>query len=151
MTTTVVAVGDAVLGQDSPQPVAAVGPDMQRLRRSFPPRPQVVTWPTTQLSTEAVLARLLSTPFTEDIADSRGDDRPGPRPGGPHHAGPRNPGRTLGTPRRGWITLSRVLTRSVVASSAHRSGPHRRRIECPSSKEVGRLGGGVTQSDAFVT
>ncbi|HTX97631.1 MAG TPA: hypothetical protein VME67_24060 [Mycobacterium sp.] len=78
MTTTVVAGGDTTSGQVTSETAAApsasavvVGPDMQRLRNSYPPRPPAVTWPTTELPTEAVLTRLLSAPFTADIASSR--------------------------------------------------------------------------------
>lgn len=80
MTTTVVAGGDTTSGQVTCETAAApsasaavVGPDMQRLRHSHPPRPQAVRWPTTELLTEAVLTRLLSEPFTADIASSRDD------------------------------------------------------------------------------
>src|SRR3954453_17101122 len=71
MTPTVV-VGDTILGRDGSHPVAAVlGPDMLRLRHSYPPRPRALPWPTTELPTEALVARLLSEPFTADIAGSR--------------------------------------------------------------------------------
>ncbi|MGH3633035.1 MAG: tyrosine-type recombinase/integrase [Mycobacterium sp.] len=78
MTTTAVTGGDTPLGQVTSATAAApaasavvVGPDMQRLRYSYPPRAQAVTWPTTELNSEAVLTRLLSEPFTADIASSR--------------------------------------------------------------------------------
>jgi integrase len=72
VTATVVAGDDTILGRDRPHPVGAVvGPDMLRLRHSFPPRPRALTWPTAELPAEAVVARLLSAPFTSDIADSR--------------------------------------------------------------------------------
>ena len=41
---------------------AAIGPDMQQLRRSYPPRSCPPRWSATQLSTEDVLARLRCAP-----------------------------------------------------------------------------------------
>jgi hypothetical protein len=51
--------------------VVEVGPDMQELWRSYPPRVCPPRWPSTELSTEAVLARLLTAPFTAGIETNR--------------------------------------------------------------------------------
>jgi integrase-like protein len=40
-----------------------VGPDMDQLRRSYPPRPSASTWPATEQSAEAIVSRLLAAPF----------------------------------------------------------------------------------------
>jgi hypothetical protein len=50
-----------------PAPTAAaaavIGPDMTRLWQRFPPRASAPTWPATEQAREALLARLLATPF----------------------------------------------------------------------------------------
>jgi len=72
MTTAVVAGVVAMPGKGTSESVASlVGPDMQRLRRSYPPRPRAVTWPMTELTAQELLARLLAPQFTADIPDSR--------------------------------------------------------------------------------
>jgi hypothetical protein len=51
--------------------VVVVGPDMRQLRRSYPPRVCAPRWPSTELSAEAVLARLIAAPFTADVENNR--------------------------------------------------------------------------------
>ncbi|MFL6130454.1 MAG: hypothetical protein ACJ73E_15495, partial [Mycobacteriales bacterium] len=51
--------------------VVDVGPDMQQLWRSYPPRVRAPRWPSTELSTEIVLARLLTAPFTAGVESNR--------------------------------------------------------------------------------
>ena len=51
--------------------VVDVGPGMQQLWRSYPPRVCAPRWPSTELSTDAVLTRLLTAPFTADVENNR--------------------------------------------------------------------------------
>ena len=41
-----------------------IGPDMAQLWRRFPPRSPAASWPMTEQAREALLARLLTAPFT---------------------------------------------------------------------------------------
>ena len=50
---------------------AAIGPDMQQLRLSYPPRSCAPRWPATQLSTADVLARLLCAPPPSEAGEIR--------------------------------------------------------------------------------
>ena len=50
---------------------AAIGPDMQQLRRSYPPRSCPPRWSATQLSTEDVLARLRCAPLPTEASENR--------------------------------------------------------------------------------
>ena len=52
-------------------PVWSFGPDMQQLRRSYPPRARVPRWPATEQPIEAVLARLLTASFTVGVENNR--------------------------------------------------------------------------------
>jgi Phage integrase family len=51
--------------------VVGIGPDMQQLWRSYPPRVRVPRWPTTEQPVEAVLARLLTASFTVGAENNR--------------------------------------------------------------------------------
>src|SRR5438045_8983486 len=51
--------------------VVDIGPGMQQLWCSYPPRVRVPRWPATEQPIEAVLARLLTASFTADVENNR--------------------------------------------------------------------------------
>jgi hypothetical protein len=58
----------ALMAPDQQTPTAgsarSIGPDMAQLWRRFPPRSPAASWPMTEQAREALLARLLTAPFT---------------------------------------------------------------------------------------
>jgi hypothetical protein len=72
----------ALLAPDEQTPTAGsarpIGPDMAQLWRRFPPRSPAASWPMTEQAREALLARLLITPFAvEDAPAARARRRLG--------------------------------------------------------------------------